>query len=73
MKPLESPMLKTIKPTGRNENKNIRRKKSVNPLEEIDELSQISIKQFEVMNDSFDLDNFEILRRTSIKLKKVID
>jgi len=69
LKHLESPVLRNHKPGMRNENNNIRRKKSGNPLEEIDELSQISVKQFEV-NDSFDLDNFELLRKTSIKLNK---
>jgi len=69
LKHLESPVLRNSKPGIRNENNVIRRKKSGNPLEEIDELSQISIKQFEV-NDSFDLDNFELLRKTSIKLNK---
>jgi len=70
LKPLESPHLRASKPGGRNENNMIRRKKSGNALEEIDELSQISIKQFE-MNDSFELDNFDFIRKTSIKLKQV--
>jgi len=71
LKPLESPLLRASKPAERNQNNVIRRKKSGNTLEEIDELSQISIKQFEV-NDSFELDNFDFIRKTSsIKLKQV--